>query len=240
MDWIDRALDRVKGPSHVLLRRGMGFETQISLEPALVLGGGVTPRYFKSSVSETSLDDVPYALHVYSPRVLLTPALEGEINDWIGFLEGFVQNQEALLIVSGGALDDLLLRTFVVNLERETFSVAVCGAGAHALERLAQGYTPEEGAQSSSTWSSLVERFTSATGAAKDHFLVEGAPDGHVRIALPIVDTAVVRRQSTILFPRAGQTWRGLEDVAVIEVGGRNRDAQEAALLQLAEDLDGR
>lgn len=207
----------------VVARLGFGYESQIETRQALVLGGAPTPRYLRRSpTAAVALEAIPYTLSQRSPRLLLTPVLGGEIdNDWLGFLESLIQEDEELLILAGEAEDSPVLQTLIVNFEKEVVRVAVAGLGEHGIEDLSA-------------------RIQSATGAAPDHFSVAAntAPDDHVRIALPIADYAYVRQNSTLVFPEEGQDWgNALEEVAVIYVGGRDVDDQAERLESLADAL---
>lgn len=217
------ALAQVDGdPRRVMARLGLGYESRIECQPALVLGGASTPRYLrKAPTLPASLEAIPYTLTLTNPRLLLTESLGGELEEWIGFLESLVSEEEELLIVAGEAEDTPLLRTFLVNLDREIVRVGVAGAGEHGIEFLSS-------------------RTQTATGAAPDHYLVSPgeAPDGHVRIALPLVESAYIRQHSTLVFPATGQDWgTAAQDVAVIHVGGRDVDDQESRLESLADAL---
>lgn len=220
---LEEALAHVEGDRRrVLARVGLSYESQVEVRQALVLGGAPTPRYLRRAPeAPASLEAIPYTLSLSSPRLLLTPALGGDVGEWIGFLEALVNEGEELLIVSGEVEDSPLLRTLLVNLDQGVVRVGVSEGGEHSIKDLS-------------------ERLKLITGAAPDHFRVDPhvAPDVHVRIALPLVDFAYVRQSSTLVFPSEDQDWGdALQDVAVIYVGGSDVDDQEARLESLADAL---
>jgi len=222
-DLLKEALAQVDNdPRRVLARLGLDYESQIEVRQALVLGGAPTPRYLRRSPDlPASLEAIPYTLSLSNPRLLLTPALGGDVGEWIGFLEALVNEDEELLIVGAEVEDTPLLRTLLVNLDQGVVRIGVAGAGEHTIK-------------------DLCERLKVITGAAPDHFRIDPhvAPDVHVRIALPLVEFAYVRQHSTLVFPSEDQDWGdALQDVAVIYVGGRDVDDQEARLESLADAL---
>ena len=133
-----------------------------------------------------------------------------------------MREDETLLVVAEETEEGDLLNTFLVNLEREVLWAGVAAPGRDLRE--------------------LAQAIGAATGSSPDNFLVAGAtaPDEHVRIALPLADAAYLRQDTCFLFPSEEQDWEPLlEEIAVIQVGGRDADEQRERLLALCEAIRG-
>lgn len=219
---LSEALARVGEPRRVLAQMGQSYASSLDWGKAVVLGGAPAPGFLRRDPHPDlpAEERIPFCLPLTGPRLLLTAYLGGEVEEWLPLLEELVREDETLLVIAEETEEGDLLSTFLVNLEREVLWAGVAAPGRELRD--------------------LAATIATATGSSVDNFSIPGAsaPDEHVRIALPLADAAYLRQDTCFLFPSEDQDWEAaLEEIAVIQVGGRDADEQRERLLLLCEAL---
>lgn len=102
---------------------GTGFDTHVERCRGLLLGGASAPGFLNEPGGQCTL---------MQTRVLGLPAGECDpLEVWVPVLEVVVKNEQSLLVVADD-VDTQVLKTLLVNVDRETISCCVIGAGGFA------------------------------------------------------------------------------------------------------------
>lgn len=181
----------------------VSFETRIAQRKGILLGGAWAPQFLRQDESAFS---VPFVRVLGRPRVLMGEKFTGSIPAWLPLLEQVAKQTIPLLLVAK-AIDDTLLRFFIVNAVRGTLAASVARMeGSVADFKTAFG-------------NPVVEPPNEASGLPM------------MEEAWLRKDASVVFPQ----FPENCQSIT--QDITVIEVGGEDFDNQQARLRFLSDAI---
>ena len=172
-----------------------------------LLLGGAISPYFLRDSSSTGWD-MPWTVRLRNCRVVVcSQAAQEPLPVWLPLMEAVVAAGEALLVVTE-TIESELLQTFVVN--NFQGNLRVCAV--HPL------------------------RDRSGSAAPGSQFAVPPATTDQ----LPRIDEVWVRRTASACFPQAGaalSSAAALQNFAIIETGGENREDQHERMRFLMREL---
>ena len=187
-----------------------GFETTVSSRRGLILGGAWSPRFLRDR--EAAWWNIPWTMNLRAPAIVTIEKAVMPLSEWLPLMETIAQAGTSLLLVTRDVSTELL-RTFIINVLKETLSCCVV--------QMAEGLDEWGVAMISTPWGVLGTPPKKANG-------------------LPQAAEAWIRRTATVLFPAPDSGWLPSQDITIISVGGKNHDDQHDRLRFLVEAIQNR
>lgn len=215
----------VGDPRAIWCRRALDYASRVELAQGLLFGGAHSPLFLST---DHPLDPItrrlPAALTVPRARIATLSGPADPMEAWLPFLEALREAGESLIAVSAEPLPLDVLETFVVNTERRTLiACAVHPAGASPGPQAAHAEHAEHAARTTQA---------ARTPQAALLNVPVNVPTPDMREELPFFETALVRRDATVLLDGPADA---LPDrVALIHVGGADA-ADVAARMQVVD-----
>lgn len=185
------------------------YETRLIYRRGLLLGGSWSPLFLRDKGPVWW--EVPWTLQLRLPAIVMVERATAPLSEWLPLMEATVQAGESLLVLTKEVSAEIL-QTFIVNSVKETLSCCII--------RVAEDQSAWGSPAPDMSW-----EFVQTPPKNRDRLLRAGE--------------AWVRRTGTVVFPAPGGQWQpAVEDIAVIAVGGRNRDDQHDRMRFLVDAIE--
>lgn len=136
----------------------IGFETTVTRERGIVLGGAMSPMFLLDRRDTELSYRAPWTVKLYRPRILVLREEDASsIQEWVPMLEALAKKEESLLVVAE-KMDPTVLNTLIVNFRREVLSCcAVWNGSLSGIATLANVHptlptTPDKLHRASQVW----------------------------------------------------------------------------------------
>ncbi|MGD1897120.1 MAG: hypothetical protein ACFB16_09235 [Phormidesmis sp.] len=207
---IKEAIAISSSPSRVIYQPNFKFESSLSKDKAVILGGIASPQFlFRAPDTKTEqIGSVPLSLQLHSVRLLAVDKLLHDISSWVPLLEQVARKGESLLVLANHiSKNSLVAEMLIVNFRRGVLKLGIVELTKETLP--------------------TVERY--GIQAIDSLELENLALD-----ELPLAKKVICRKDATFLFMEK-EIMSFTESIAVIQVGGRDSDEQNQRLLYVAE-----